>query len=81
MQAIFERTTAAAEKERSACGFSRRRRRVAKLRFTTRKQIRALVPHAKKLRFSTLANLSEKNPQALEYVQNDVFLLISNLPT
>ena len=36
--------------------------RVAKLRFTTRKQIRALAPHAKKLRFSTLANLSEKNP-------------------
>ena len=26
------------------------------------KQIRALAPHAKKLRFSTLANLSEKNP-------------------
>ena len=36
--------------------------RVAKLRFTTRKQIRALAPHAKKLRFSTLANLSVKNP-------------------
>ena len=41
-----------------ACGFER----VAKLRFTTRKQIRALAPHAKKLRFSTLANLSVKNP-------------------
>ena len=37
-------------------------KRVAKLRFTTRKQIRALAPHAKKLRFSTLANLSVKNP-------------------
>ena len=36
--------------------------RVAKLCFTTRKQIRALAPHAKKLRFSTLANLSVKNP-------------------
>ena len=36
--------------------------RVAKLCFTTRKQIRTLAPHAKKLRFSTLANLSEKNP-------------------
>ena len=36
--------------------------RVAKLRFTTRKQIRALAPHAKKLCFSTLANLSVKNP-------------------
>ncbi len=36
--------------------------RVAKLRFTTRKQIRTLAPHAKKLRFSTLANLSVKNP-------------------
>ena len=36
--------------------------RVAKLRFTTRKQIRTLAPHAQKLRFSTLANLSEKNP-------------------
>ena len=36
--------------------------RVVKLRFTTRKQIRALAPHAKKLRFSTLANLLEKNP-------------------
>ena len=34
--------------------------RVAKLRFTARKQIRALAPHAKKLRFSTLANLSVK---------------------
>ena len=31
--------------------------RVAKLRFTTRKQIRTLAPHAKKLRFSALANL------------------------
>jgi len=49
------------EKQRSLIG-TPLLERVAKLRFTTRKQIRALAPHAKKLHFSTLANLSEKNP-------------------
>ena len=47
--------------------------RVAKLRFTTRKQIRALAPHAKKLRFSTLANLSVKNPWRMSPDFSDFF--------
>ncbi len=46
----------------SSLRFRREFERVAKLRFTTRKQIRTLAPHAKKLRFSTRANLSVKNP-------------------